>query len=96
MIKIAEKKVMQKMYWVFTFPTTHLAMKFEKVAKEEGREVKLIPLPRKIGASCGFCGKVKREEEIEKLIEMCERYSLEYENIYEIPGDKKKEPALYR
>ena len=96
MTNIIGEKGDEDMYWVFTFPTTHLALKFEKVAKKEKREVKLIPLPRKIGASCGFCGRVIKEEEIEKLIDMCNRHKIDYENIYAIPGDKKKEPALYR
>ena len=83
------------MYWVFTFPTTHLALKFDQVAKEENRDVKLIPLPRKVGASCGFCGKITDKEEIDRLIEMCNKYSIEFENIYLIPEDKKKKPEVY-
>ena len=82
-------------YWVFTFPTTHLAIKFEQIAKEEGRQVKLIPLPRKIGASCGFCGKVTSKEEVDRLKEMCQQQELEFENIYEVPENKEDPRPLY-
>ena len=83
------------MYWVFTFPTTHLALKFDRAARKEKRKAKLIPLPRKIGASCGFCGKVADQDEVEKLIEMCEKHGIEFEHIYRVPEDNREEPTIY-
>ncbi len=87
-----EGEIFMSTYWVFTFPTTHLAIKFDQVAKQEQKQIKLIPLPRKIGASCGFCGKVTEEQELSDLIELCYNYQIEFENIYEIKEDNKEDP----
>lgn len=84
------------MYWIFTFPTTHLAIKFEQIAKKEKCSVQLTSLPRKISSSCGYCGKVTNFEELDKLMEVCDRYGIQFEHIYEILDDTKEEPLLYK
>jgi hypothetical protein len=38
---------------VFTFPSSHHALKAEKICKEAGIKAVLIPLPREISADCG-------------------------------------------
>lgn len=38
---------------LFTFPSSHHALKAEKICKEAGVKVVLIPLPREISADCG-------------------------------------------
>jgi hypothetical protein len=38
-----------------TYPTSHAALKAEKVLKGAGFTVELIPVPRQIRSSCGFC-----------------------------------------
>ena len=37
----------------FTFPTTHQAIRAEKVLAKTKREFKMVPVPRKISSSCG-------------------------------------------
>jgi hypothetical protein len=39
---------------VFTFPSTHYALKAEKICQEAGVKALLIPLPRDIRADCGL------------------------------------------
>lgn len=38
---------------VFVFPSSHHALKAEKLCEEAGVKVVLIPLPREISADCG-------------------------------------------
>ena len=40
---------------VITFHTTAEALKTEKLAREQGLEGRLIPVPRSITAGCGMC-----------------------------------------
>lgn len=38
-----------------TFPSSHAALRAEQRLKHEGLTVELIPVPRQIRSSCGFC-----------------------------------------
>jgi len=40
---------------VVLFASTHFALRAEKLAKEKGLEVKLIPVPRHLSSDCGVC-----------------------------------------
>lgn len=55
---------------VFAFESTTMAMKMEKVMKEEGAPGRLIPVPKEITAGCGLSYIVEPEsrEEIETLM----------------------------
>lgn len=37
-----------------TFETTHMALLFEKSCRARGLNVKIVPVPRQISASCGL------------------------------------------
>lgn len=39
---------------IATFETTHMALLFEKSCRAGGLNVKIIPVPRQISASCGL------------------------------------------
>jgi hypothetical protein len=43
--------VVKKCY--FTFPTTHQAIRAEKILVKTKREFKIVPVPREISSSCG-------------------------------------------
>lgn len=49
----------KKLSLLVTFEATTMAMKMEKVAKENNLEGRLIPLPREISAGCGFSFKTE-------------------------------------
>ncbi|MBP1714237.1 MAG: hypothetical protein H6Q43_1997 [Deltaproteobacteria bacterium] len=40
---------------VVLFASTHFAIRAEKLAKEKGLAVKLIPVPRHLSSDCGVC-----------------------------------------
>ena len=40
---------------VILFASTHFAIRAEKLAKEKGFAVKLIPVPRHLSSDCGVC-----------------------------------------
>jgi len=56
---------------VFTFPSSHYALKAEKTCKDAGICVVLIPLPRELSADCGVALIVRPEmrREAELLLE---------------------------
>jgi hypothetical protein len=47
---------MQKLtYGVVLFHSTQAAIKAEKILKESGIKIKLIPIPRHLSSDCGIC-----------------------------------------
>lgn len=40
---------------VVLFSSTHFALRAEKIAKEKGLAVKLVPVPRQLSSDCGVC-----------------------------------------
>ncbi len=47
---------------VLTFPSTHYALKAEKLCKNDGIQVAMIPLPRELSTDCGVALIVLPEE----------------------------------
>lgn len=41
-------------YFLATFDTTHNALKFEKIMKNNNIKVNVIPMPRELTANCGL------------------------------------------
>ena len=67
-----------------TFDTTHMALFFEKSCRAEGLDVRIVPVPRQLSASCGLacsypCGELQRVKDIaaEKDIEVAEYHQLD-------------------
>ena len=44
--------------WIITFESVHYVMRAEKLLKQNGYEVRLIPVPRKISSDCGMALKL--------------------------------------
>ncbi len=40
---------------IVLFASTHFAIRAEKIAKEKGLTVKLVPVPRQLSSDCGVC-----------------------------------------
>lgn len=66
-----------------TFDTTHMALYFEKACRSSGLNVRIIPVPRQISASCGLacsypCEDADKVKNIaqEKAIEVAEYHAL--------------------
>jgi len=77
---------------LFTFYSTHLALEFERTLKSKEIYVKLIPVPRKISSSCGLAGKIE-EKDLSKVKEICDENDIEFEEIYKVFDNNKKEPV---
>lgn len=58
-------------FYVIAFDSTHHAIKGEKILKSEGFNIKTIPTPREITASCGLSIKLDVEniDDVKKTIE---------------------------
>ena len=54
-----------------TFHVTSMALMFEKICRKEGLDVKIIPVPRQLSASCGLACSYPcdKEESIRHIIE---------------------------
>ena len=74
---------------IFTFYSTHLALAFERELKNKKIDVKITPVPRQISSSCGLSGRINAQD-LEKVKEVCSHNQIEYEDIYQIKGDKFK------
>ena len=55
---------------VILFASTHFAIRAEKLAKEKGFAVKLIPVPRQLSSDCGVCLRfsVVHREQVERVL----------------------------
>ena len=68
---------------VITFDSIHRVMKAEKILKEKGVPITLIPTPRQISSDCGMvvqvsCGELDRAQEI------LNKNRLEIEGVYRL------------
>lgn len=56
---------------VILFPSIHFALRAEKLVKEKGFPVKLIPVPRHLSSDCGVCLRIpwEQKEMIHSLLE---------------------------
>jgi hypothetical protein len=66
---------------VILFASTHFAIRAEKLAKEKGFAVKLIPVPRHLSSDCGVCLRFSWEQkrEIENTLNQAR---VQMEGIY--------------
>ena len=53
---------------VLLFSSVHQVMRTEKLLKEKGIEVDLIPVPRDISSDCGIAIKLSKESEEKALL----------------------------
>ncbi|MGC9372680.1 MAG: DUF3343 domain-containing protein [Thermovirgaceae bacterium] len=63
------------MYCIATFETTHMAISFERSCRKAGLAVKIVPVPRKISASCGLACRFPCSE-MESIKTICEEKNL--------------------
>lgn len=70
-------------YYIAVFDSTHYALKFEKVIRDGGFGINIMPVPREIAASCGISAKLEPDE-IEKVIELSEEENLKVAGYYHV------------
>jgi len=71
----------KKEFCVLTFHSTHIALKFEKVAKTQNIDAKLIPVPRQVSSSCGLAARFDCDDR-EKIKDICTAENIELEEIF--------------
>ncbi|AZV58964.1 DUF3343 domain-containing protein [Clostridium sp. AWRP] len=71
-----------KEYYVVTFNNTHGAINGEKVLKEQGIDVNIMPTPIVITKSCGISIKIDSKD-IETVKDLINEEKLTIKNIYE-------------
>lgn len=70
-------------YGVMVFHSTSWALRAEKLAREGGFEVKLIPIPRHISSDCGTALRFRWEDR-EALLALLENKGVKVEGIHKI------------
>ncbi len=58
-------------HWIIIFESVHFVMKAEKVLKEHGIDVNLVPTPRQISSDCGVALEVfeKKQNKIKNILQ---------------------------
>ena len=70
-------------YYIAVFDSTHYALKFEKVIRDGGFNINIMPVPREITVSCGISAKLEVDE-IDKIIALVVKEKLEVSGYYHV------------
>lgn len=73
----------EEVYYVIAFDSTHYAIQGEKELKNKGIDIKIIPTPREITASCGLSIRFKPEA-LNDVKNILQEALLSIKGIYEI------------
>lgn len=76
-------------YCVVTFNTTHHALIFEKLLKENKLSVKLMPVPRQLSSSCGTAAYVDCQDK-DKILSLCEAQKSPIDCFHELESTNKE------
>jgi hypothetical protein len=69
---------------VILFPSIHFAMRAEKMIKERGFSIKLIPVPRHLSSDCGVCLRIRWEDK-EKIFDILTAENVKQEGAHILP-----------
>ena len=72
---------------VILFPSIHFALRAEKLLKEKGFLVKLIPVPRQLSSDCGVCLRIPWEEQ-KAIGQILEEAGVKMEGNLPLPDKK--------
>ena len=70
-------------YNITTFHSSHAALTFESLLKNNDIKIKIIPVPREISASCGLAGRFFSND-FDQVLRLIAKKSLDINQIYEI------------
>lgn len=70
-------------YYIAVFDSTHYALQFEKVIKNGGFRISIMPVPREITASCGISAKLEADE-IDRIKELASGENLKVAGYYHV------------
>ncbi len=72
---------------VILFPFIHFALRAEKIAKEKGFSIKLIPVPRHLSSDCGACLRIRWEDK-EKILDILRAAGVKQEGAHFLSVEK--------
>lgn len=72
------------MQCIATFDTTHMALRFEKICRNAGYNVRIIPVPRELSSSCGFACSFPCDEQ-KTLENLAHEARVEIAALHELP-----------
>ena len=64
---------------ILTHSTSH-TIRVEKILKEEGLEIKMMPVPRHVSSDCGSCVRIRAEDR-DRVLEILERRNAPFDRI---------------
>jgi len=64
---------------ILTHSTSH-TIRVEKILKEEGFTIKMIPVPRHVSSDCGSCVKIKVENK-DRVLEILKQRNAQFDRI---------------
>ncbi len=76
-------------YFIAVFDSTHHALRFEKVLKENNIKLQIIPVPREITANCGL-SVVFSEEDNQAVRTLKDEKGLSVKSFYRVTGENNK------
>ena len=68
---------------ILLFPSVHYVLQAEKVIKQKGFSIKVIPVPRHLSSDCGVCIQFPWEER-EKIMGFLEEAGVTVEGIHSL------------
>lgn len=83
--------------FVISFNSTHHAIKSEKILKEEGIELRMIPTPREITASCGLSIKFEEKDLVavkDIMSALTEKEGISIKGIYQVIRNKEEHKVI--
>lgn len=78
---------------VISFESTHMAIKSEKLLLEEKLDIRVIPVPREITASCGLALKVELSS-YDRAREVLKKNNIEISGFYSIRKEGLKKEVI--
>lgn len=76
-------------YCLLTFPTTHSAMRAEKILDKKGMVFIIVPTPREISEGCGLAVRCHCED-LTEIVEELNRSGIEIKEYFQIEKLPKK------
>jgi hypothetical protein len=74
---------------VVTFEITQHSLIFEKKLRDNGFEVKLMPVPRELSSSCGIAAYINCDDKA-NILSLCEDENVIFEKFHEVNLNKSK------
>jgi hypothetical protein len=74
---------------IATFDSTHYALRFEKVLKQNEIGLIVMPVPREISASCGLAVKFSQQDFL-RVKELAQENEIQVKRFYEIQMENNK------